>query len=187
MKSASFSSGLIGSLSSTGSRTERWASVGFGAAIPQRVAMAMRFTVTLPPPAVISIRPAWAQARFNALAGLHYHGNPSLRPRSRRTGRRRRRSNRAVEVDGRARDRAECWRIVVVQEGPRHSASARLRSSCSKALAMRLISADRAPTALAVSRQVAVTVATSLIIARACGRVKALFSIRSDRASTKLV
>lgn len=36
---------------------------------------------------------------------------------------------------------------------------------------MRLILAERAPIALAVSRQVAVMVATSLIIARACGGV----------------
>lgn len=36
---------------------------------------------------------------------------------------------------------------------------------------MRLISADRAPTDLAVSRQVAVTAATSLMIARACASV----------------
>lgn len=48
-----------------------------------------------------------------------------------------------------------------------HSARARPRSSCSKALAMRLISADRAPASLAVVRQVAVTAATCLMIARA--------------------
>ena len=48
-----------------------------------------------------------------------------------------------------------------------HKASARVKSSCSKALAMRLISAARTPTILAISRQVAVTVATSLTIVRA--------------------
>lgn len=47
---------------------------------------------------------------------------------------------------------------------------------------MRLISVERALTALAVSRQVAVTVATSLIIARACGSVSAK---NSDAASSK--
>ena len=44
----------------------------------------------------------------------------------------------------------------------RYKASARSRSSCSKALAMRLISAGRAPIFLAVSRQVAVTPAFAL-------------------------
>jgi len=53
-----------------------------------------------------------------------------------------------------------------LQEGPCHSASACLRSSCSKALDMRLISADRASTILAVSRHVAVTAATSLMTVR---------------------
>ncbi|TDX20998.1 hypothetical protein EV657_1478 [Rhodovulum visakhapatnamense] len=43
---------------------------------------------------------------------------------------------------------------------------------------MRLISADRAPTDLAVSRQVAVTVATSLMIAR----IKAKYSADSVSA-----
>src|SRR5260370_41160543 len=66
--------------------------------------------------------------------------------------------------------------------GSRHSAKARFRSSCSKALAMRLISADLAPTALALSRQVVVTAATSLIIARACTSVRPK---NSEAASSK--
>src|SRR5579872_1531160 len=70
-----------------------------------------------------------------------------------------------------------CRKVLVI-----HSASARLRSSCSKALAIRVISADRVPTALAVSRQVAVAVATSLIIARACGSVSAK---NADAASSR--
>lgn len=60
---------------------------------------------------------------------------------------------------------------VAGREARARLASARLRSSCSKALAMRWISADRAPTALAVSRKVAVTVATSLMRTRALGSV----------------
>lgn len=48
------------------------------------------------------------------------------------------------------------------------SAKARLKSSWSKADTMRLISEGLAPTRLAVSRQVDVTVATSLMINRAC-------------------
>nr|ASK44500.1 hypothetical protein [Agrobacterium tumefaciens] len=48
---------------------------------------------------------------------------------------------------------------------------------------MRLILAERAPIALAVSRQVAVMVATSLIIARACGSVRARKN--SDAASSR--
>jgi hypothetical protein len=43
----------------------------------------------------------------------------------------------------------------------RHNASTRFRSSCSKALAIRLISEDRAPVTLAVSCHFAVTVGTS--------------------------
>lgn len=69
-----------------------------------------------------------------------------------------------------------------MKEGSRHKASARCRSSCSKALTMRLISAGRAPTALAVSRQVAVTVATSLMTERAWRSVNAK---NSDAASSK--
>src|SRR6266404_5398781 len=72
-----------------------------------------------------------------------------------------------VEVDGGTGDGACLRRGEAVKEGPRHSARARLRSSCSKALAMRLISAARAPASLAVTRQVAVTAATSLMITRA--------------------
>jgi hypothetical protein len=49
----------------------------------------------------------------------------------------------------------------------RHKTSAFRRSSCSKALAIRVISAERAPTFLAASRHVEVTIATSLMISRA--------------------
>nr|BAA87761.1 tiorf136 [Agrobacterium tumefaciens] len=69
------------------------------------------------------------------------------------------------------------------EKGTRHSASARFKI---KALAKRLILAERAPIALAVSRQVAVMVATSLIIARACGSVRARKTptrLPADRAS----
>src|SRR3546814_3024666 len=66
-----------------------------------------------------------------------------------------------------------------------HSASARVRSLCSKALAMRVISAERAPTALAVSRHVAVTTATSLMMARACGSVSAKNADAASRRSSE--
>jgi hypothetical protein len=66
----------------------------------------------------------------------------------------------------------------------RQSTSARLKSSCSKALAMRLISTERAPTDLAVARQVAVAAATSLMVARACGR---LSPKNPDAASSKSI
>lgn len=52
-------------------------------------------------------------------------------------------------------------------------ASACFRSSCSKALAIRVISADRAPTSLATVRHVDVAAATSLMIPRACGSPRA--------------
>jgi len=73
----------------------------------------------------------------------------------------------SLEVDGRAGDRACRWWIEAMNERPGHSARARRRSSCSKALTMRLISADRAPTAFAILRHVAVTVATSFMMVRA--------------------
>jgi hypothetical protein len=46
-----------------------------------------------------------------------------------------------------------------------------MKASRSEALAMRLSSADRVPTALAASCHVVVTVATSLMAARACGKM----------------
>ena len=64
--------------------------------------------------------------------------------------------------------------------------SARFQSSCSKALAIRLISEARAPTAFAVSRQVAVTVATSLTTDRACGSVSAKNPETASRRSYEL-
>lgn len=68
-----------------------------------------------------------------------------------------------------------------------YSASDRLRSSCSKVLAIRAIPAERAPAALAVSRHVAVTIATSLMIARACGNLRPKNSEAASSRSSEQV
>src|SRR6185437_14487015 len=92
-----------------------------------------------------------------------------------------------LEIDGRTSNRARGCRIEAVDEGSRHSASDRLRSSCSKALAMRVISAGRAPVSFAVSRQVAVTTATSLMMPRAAARPRPKYSEAASRRSIEQV
>jgi hypothetical protein len=84
-------------------------------------------------------------------------------------------------------DGAGAGRVEAVKEGSRHNASARLRSSCSNALAIRLTSAERAPTALAASHQVAVTVATSLTIPRAYASVSPKYSDAASSRSSEQV
>lgn len=66
---------------------------GPAAAIPHRVAIAMRFTVTSRSWAVTSIRAACGHARPSASAGPRCHDSLSLLRPLRRTGRRRERSS----------------------------------------------------------------------------------------------
>lgn len=69
----------------------------------------------------------------------------------------------------------------------RHNTSARLRSSCSEALDMRVISVGRAPTSFAVSRQVAVMTATSLMTARAAAMPRPKYPEAASRRSIEQV
>src|ERR1700733_12143305 len=74
-----------------------------------------------------------------------------------------------------------------------HNSSARSRSSCSKALAIRLTSADGASTVAATSRQEDVAVATSLIIRFAAASASPKYSateitrLRSQVPSSRLM
>jgi hypothetical protein len=74
-------------------------------------------------------------------------------------------------------------KLVVLASNTRSNDS--IRSGV--ALAMRVISAALAPASFAVSCQVAVTLATSLMIARAVGNLKPKYSAASSRRSIEQV